>query len=375
MLFLLALSSIIVVALLAIVVLRLRYEFKHVALCILVRLQKRNIKIVNTSSEIRRTLLLADKGTCIEELFASQAWLPIISIESVNGNKWIELKKNFLIFQKCLPSTNRLGLLAIDEMKRFVECNQNLILDSKMVSILTLKVFLKWLFFDEDWENDTAYTTTTMLETIYESSLEYRKEIAMKGKGCQAKKQHAIDIVIDLLNKSETYKNIFADWSVPECFSIVMQPFVISPMINVSDIAVAIKKHRSTCTDDMDSFLDHCIRMEHPFPVLERYDATSNTQIFVFLSDIKLSDEFNYGFGPRACLGRVYAKEFMRSFFSSIFMFCKDSYFQPDVNHLYSGRDNDKTDLKQTIYQLGIFYKTCTFLLKKSLRECFTCFQ
>ena len=296
---------------------RFRYEYSYFPLYIFTLLQKRNFKIANTIESIKETLLLSDKGNCIEELIASPAWLPILSLESVNGDKWIELKKNFLIFQRHLPSVSELGSVTKFQVKNFLESNLEP-LDSKYISILTLKIFLKWLF--PDAENKDLITQKLLLD-IYESSVEYRKEIACKGVGCMRLKQRAVDQVANLLKQSERYKSIFENWSLPEYYSVVLQPFIISPMINVSDIAVSIEKYKSNYDDDIDSFVDNCILMEHPFPILERYDNRTNTQIFISLCDLKKiqnGSKFNFGYGPRSCLGRVYAKEFLKEFFGTI---------------------------------------------------------
>jgi hypothetical protein len=273
--------------------LRFRYEYSFFPLFIFTILQKRNFKIAKTSEEIKETLLLSDKGNCIEELIAAPAWLPILSIESVNGEKWIELKKNYLIFQKSLPSIGDLGYVTKYHVQNYLETNRTL--DSKHISILTLKIFLHWIFIDSNKE----LITEELLSNVYQSSVEYRKEIACKGVGCIKMKQQAIDSIVNLLTKSDRYKNIFSNWLLPENYSVVLQPFIISPMINVSDIAVSIKKYKPNLKDDINSFIDKCIMMDHPFPVLERYDANTNTQIFVALSEFKQTEKFNYGFGPR----------------------------------------------------------------------------
>ena len=273
--------------------LRFRYEYSYFPLFIFTILQKRNFKVAKTVEEIKETLLLSDKGNCIEELIASQAWRPILSIESVNGQKWLELKKNYLIFQKYLPSIQDLGVVTKYHVENYLKSNRAL--DSKYISILTLKIFLHWLFIDSNKD----LITEEMLLNVYESSVEYRKEIACKGVGCLKIKQQGIDNIVNLLTKSERYKNIFSNWLLPENYSVVLQPFIISPMINISDIAVSIKKYKSNFKDDINSFIDYCIMMDHPFPVLERFDAKTNTQIFISLNEFKQNEKFNYCYVPR----------------------------------------------------------------------------
>ena len=359
----------------------MRYEFVHFLLYLVSKLNNHRFKLARTASEIKQALLLSDKGTGIEEMIACPAWLPILSIESVNGEQWLELKHNFLHFQKAIPSKEVLCAVTAREIRKAMSANVEL--NAKMISILTLKVFANWIFQDEEEEQAEEtqrkdVLSDEMLERVYESSVEYRKEIAVKGAGCMRKKQDAIDIIVPLLNAHPKYSALFDDWSRAEHYSAVMQPFIISPMINVSDIAVSIEKnarlvdHSTSSSLDINAFIDYCIGVSHPFPILERYDAKTNTQIFI---DMKMLTEnekfhvFNYGYGPRACLGRLYARDFLREFFEPV-LDAKYALFKPHEHHLYSGRDNDNENLSESIYQLKVFgsalYQLALRRLKKS---------
>ena len=68
----------------------------------------------------------------------------------------------------------------------------------------------------------------------------------------------------------------------------------------------------------------------------------------------------------RACLGRFYAKEFLKEFFTPILNSRNDQTFQPEINHLYSGRDNDCVNFKESIYQIKYFIKICSKLIKQN---------
>jgi len=345
----------------------LRYEFLNFPLFLLARLQGHRFKLAKTQQEIKEALMLTDKGHGIEELIATPAFEPILSLESVNGKQWIELKKNFLIFQKFLPSIQQLGIVAKHEMNKKLN-EHSAELNSKDISILTLRIFVNWMFNEVDSFNNVL--SEEKLNKIYESSIEYRKQIAFKGVGCQAKKQESVDIIVNLLKNSEKYKNVFVDWSQPEYFSVVMQPFIISPMINVSDIAVSVKQniHKlEQFNNDTSSFIDYAIFNAHPFPVLERFDKKTNTQIFIKITDLK-EEKYNYGYGPRACLGRLYAREFLNEFFEPILQNHRTINFMPQKDHLYSGRDNDNGNLTESIYQLKMMAKIYSSLILERVR-------
>ncbi len=191
------------------------------------------------------------------------------------------------------------------------------------------------------------------------------------------KKQDAVDIMVHLLSNNSRYKSMF-DWKVPTNYSAVLQPFIISPMINVSDISVAVKKHINVydkLDKDIGQYVDFCIESEHPFPVFERYDHVTNTQFFIDLSKIEneSSDKsyaFNYSHGPRACTGRHYAREFLNRFFSVI-LEREAIDFRPNELHFFSGRDNDNGNLSESWYQVKLVCAIMYDILKKKFLKFF----
>ncbi len=60
------------------------------------------------------------------------SWLLILSIESVNGPLWNELKLNFLKFIKELPSKSELGTIARNQINSFILNNTKI--NSKDIS-------------------------------------------------------------------------------------------------------------------------------------------------------------------------------------------------------------------------------------------------
>ena len=75
---------------------------------------------------------------------------------------------------------------------------------------------------------------------------------------------------------------------------------------------------------------------------------------------------FNFGVGIRGCLGRFYAKEFIKGFFED---FIKDKIlFKPNQGHLYSGRDNDNYNLSESVYQIKVLYRVLRDELIRNLK-------
>ena len=332
------------------VILEIRYTFLYLPFYLIAKAQRKNIRVASSLNDIRQTLLLTDKGRGLEELISTPAWQPLISLESCSSPIWDEIKTNFMIFKEMLPSYEKISEIATKEADWLI--SDNILVDSAQISRSTVKIFLKWLLYDD--QSLYHLINNNLCERLYQASLEFRKEIAVKGKGCMNTKIESVNIIIDLIKQSK-YKHLF-DWDKPICYSVIMQPFIISPMINMSDIAVNISKYYCNRNnfEKFEDFMDYCIYVDHPFPILERFDSKTNSHILIDLTNLKNNKEFdgkllNFGMGIRGCLGRIFAKEFLNSFFRNLSVY---KLFKPSENHLYSGRDNDKVSIKETIYQI-----------------------
>ena len=134
------------------------------------------------------------------------------------------------------------------------------------------------------------------------------------------------------------------DWTQPRYFSLILQPFIISPAINVGDIAVAMKAHP-------DLKLEEAMRRMHPFPIFERWverdvvvrgevAVRANTQVIMFTSDF--GDATIpwpvFGAGPRACAGTKLALGLLQTMRERL---ASSSAFAPERGHRFSGRNND----------------------------------
>jgi len=368
--------------------LNLRNDFAILPLVILTAIQGKHFKSSRDLKEIKACLKGSDKGHIIEELFAMPAWYPILSVESVNGKTWEVVKANLMKFKEYIPNNKKIGLIAKKEAQELLKKKE--IIDSKLISKMTFKIFMKWLFCEnnrpiiseenekinanedeknkiltfentfkeDDFDFINQFITEEYLENMFDWGIQWRKEIALKEKGCLIKKVEAINSIINILKQSK-FKDLF-DWDNPECFSFIMQPFVVSPMINISDIAVSLKNQMKDLDkyDEFLGYLDHCLFEEHPFPLIERYIEETNTQFFVDLRDMKKHFEekeaakvLNFGLGIRGCLGKYYAKEFIKNFFEDML---KEEFFRPLEGHLYSGRNNDKENFQESIYQIKL---------------------
>merc|ERR1712160_66989 len=116
-------------------------------------------------------------------------------------------------FKKHLPLTEKIGLIAKKEAQDSMNKKEEI--NAKIIAKSTLKIFLKWIFCEDNKplitdldENDTyneekiknltyentfkpedfnfinQFVTDEFLERMYDNGLQWRKEIALKGKGC-----------------------------------------------------------------------------------------------------------------------------------------------------------------------------------------------
>ena len=341
------------------------YDMKIIIFWILARKNKvKNIKYINTLDidEIKKILQLKTKGKFIEYYVATNAWKPIISLESCDNEEWLFVKNNFIYFINKLKKNHELLSEIVNKNLTEYIRNKNTVIDSSIISKIICISFCDFLFDHK--------LSEYQVDLLYQSSLEWRKEIALKGKGDMSIKLEAINIILELIKLNNEVYSIFKDkWDQPEYYSVIMQPFIISPMINIADIMcnyqTLIRKGAVTTNDKITfDLIDKIIYSYHPFPILERYDIITNTQYFIPLDVLTNYKNFNenskflsFGYGPRKCAGSQYTYKIMEVLLSE---YNKNTYlFNPEKNHKYSGRINDKFNLYETLYML---YKLFFFI-------------
>lgn len=318
-------------------------------------LNQNNIILIN------KVLCLQDKGNFIEYSVATPAWEPIISLESVDGDQWVQVKQNFLNFTNRFHIDNKIAFIG-DYIENYINhyLNSNDIIDSKLISKITVQSFCKFLFDIEISLND--------LDTLYQASIEWRKEISMKGKGNMNVKVSAINIILNYIkNNNKVYLIFNENWEKPEYYSVILQPFIISPMINASDIMVSVQSllSKSLISSDeviTNNLINKIIYSYHPFPILERFDPSTNTQYFLPLDQLTTFNNYSdlyknvvFGTGPRRCSGQLYAYVILNKFIDVYFK--NQKKFNPLLNHKYSGRNNDKFNIRESLYMGKILLK------------------
>lgn len=322
---------------------------------------------INDIGLIRLILKSTKKGNDIEDKFASEAWKPIYNVESVDDDLWLRLHKKVL---------NNIHSLKLDEIRKITsEITNDMmketkgILFSKDISLLPARIFFKSLF--------KSYLPRDKYELFFSSSIEWRKEVALKSKGNDKIKNSMIRFISNFLEDKDI-----------ESMSSFVQPFFISPMINFNDIYVSVFSNLkcnviNLTKKDCSNIILESIRLSHPFPVLERElleDISYNNTIYQkgshfyieldnFIQDNKFNpDRWNektniysiipFGSGPRQCIGKVLAMTILSESLYTIINHIdfKIENIKLEVDHLYSGRNNDNNfNIKETFYVLNKF--------------------
>ena len=283
-------------------------------------LQNKKITFIINDKQVKNILKSNIKGTFFEYHVSRHAWKPLISIESSDGKEWQELHVRFLKYFKPNHFKHRIP----DLVKRFWKAPYT----SKSISISIASIFHQ-LLFDKDLECP---------ELFYKASIEWRKEIAMKG-------------IADPQIKSDFYQHMQTLVRSTNVYDIsaIAQPFFISPMINLSDIMVGIAKTYNPNKTSHKLIRDSLTEYP-PFPILER--SIGNHHYVCQLDAYKT--KLGFGYGSRKCPGESTIMNIMIEMLDHTDW----TQFHPEEGHLYSGRTNDNVNAYFIYILLRTLYYT-----------------
>lgn len=170
------------------------------------------------------------KGEALEKHLSVPAWKPILSLESEDGPLWKSMSKDFHKLLKCLPPVSKLIEIAQRNVAELKESHKDSVIDADILAKLTIETYLEYVLRCR-WRSE--------FQIFIEASWQWRKEIAIKGKGDMAVKQRAVELFVQVLRETDSLHSlwdIFGEkWCEPEYYSLILQPFVISPCINVGE--------------------------------------------------------------------------------------------------------------------------------------------
>ena len=369
-------------------------------------LQGRRSIILNSDDKLCKLVLDSSdtKGKGIEYFFALNGWAPIFNSESVDGDRW---KKLIAIFRKiipCLDYSERIENLVNKHVGRILK--EIKVIDCKGLELLTLRIFFELLFKRE-------VKTAEDEELLLNATGEWRKHVAQKGNSKLPLKQSMITKIVEYASESEfNFEQIKNEHkaSTYEAISMFMQPFIISPIINITDIFaeffLLLSKHPEYQQKIKISLLENekkeknentltmilcCIyetlRLKHPFPIFERdvqrtidYNGrhiTKGTHVYIELDSFVqeksyfperwLDNEYYknkswilFATGPRMCAGKQIATLIMEGMIKQMLLQTNFNWEQMKVwvGHGISGRRNDNSfGIEETQYQIKALLK------------------
>ena len=292
-----------------------------------------------------------EKGAARERYVASPAWLPLVSLESIDGPLYTSMLADLHALVATLPPPS--ALQAVSQRRAEAAVKAGRVIDADVVASHACASLLEYLF------GGPSAVTPADVALLVNASWEWRKEIAVRGKGDAGVKAAAVSTVLRLLRGHPPLWALHGDkWVLPRYHSLVMQPFLISPIINAGDIFVTVAQKPELSLDD-------AIRCAHPFPIFERVVRTDvldaatgrvavrrGTHVIMFSSDLSSTDAAwpVFGAGPRACAGTAHALALMKPMHAAWRSLGKEA-FQPQSGHRFSGRHNDgNLSLWETLY-------------------------
>lgn len=359
-------------------------------------LQKRKQVILDSNPQLCGKLLAASdkKGNFLEKLVAAPAWHPIYSVESMDGETWEQLSTDFKKLMGQLAWRTRLPEIAhkyFTFLADAINADAQKLIDSEEISRLTLRILFELLFAGSIEKRDE--------ELFYRASLEWRKEIAVKGSALAEVKAAFMRRLETIITASRFKDGLVSYAKDPSRWlSIFAQPFLISPQINIADIFASVfhyfrldpelqeRAKRWAMENDrprLEGIVLEAIRLKHPFPILER-ELTEDlvtadiryergTQFFILLDQFRQDSSFDperwlkssgenpyaaipFGSGPRMCIGKPIAMELLFELMKALLLRFPSASVRPEVGHLYSGRDNDnRSTAAEVRYQSKVF--------------------
>ncbi|PRW45482.1 Lysosomal beta glucosidase [Chlorella sorokiniana] len=288
--------------------------------------------------QVARAVLAASdsKGEGLESAIACPAWAPVLSLESIDGQLWRETRDDFDALMRQLPPAAKLQEAATARLDALVASGADI--DADAIARWSLASFLSYLFGVKEWKPE--------YECLVQASWEWRKEIAVRGAADSAVKQAAVRLLTEQLLPGSPLWPIYGErWREPRYYSLLMQPFIISPAINLGDIAVALQLAPPGTAPDA------AVRDMHPFPIFERYvdkailhpdtgevAVPAGSHCIIFSADLAGSQFPIFGAGPRACPGGPLITGLLPLMQSKL-VGCPR--FHPQRGHESSGRHND----------------------------------
>ncbi len=281
-----------------------------------------------------------DKGMGLERFVSMAAWHPIMPTESIDGPQQASQRAAVIqVLANCRANVEQL----IDQHMSDVT-----VLDSAALHLLLARVLHEFVF-GESADSECAATWVA-------ASISFRARIVMKASGDAAVQAKAIALCERLIESNAVLNALLINLSnAIEKVSVVLQPFILSPLINFSDAMVAVahvmeRGKDYSSKEEARALVMLALASFPPFPIQERVVRAPIEGLqcgaHVFVMADEMSEPHNwkaFGLGPRSCPGKSLAMTVLISVIRSAEKQGK-SLGHVAEGHRYSGRLHDGRD-------------------------------
>ena len=282
-------------------------------------LEGKKVHILKTSDSMRAVMRSSNtKGLFLERQISQDNWLPSLSVESEDGDRWVRLREAFDMTMKSIQWKEKLpdivksvcekyhkvtaveasgGAVAGAAVGKVSESSEpgitstSTIIDAQIVIECTARI-LCLLVFDHICSEDD-------IQLFVRGRNEWAKTIAVKGFKNHKLRQEVFARFTTLVLKTHPIPSTSTDsgtsgatFTELEWVSAFFQPWFMSPMINITDLFASIPgfllKNPTYDVYSRDIIYD-LLDYEHPFPVLEREVAVN--------SEIRVDEDSSAGTG------------------------------------------------------------------------------
>ena len=313
-------------------------------------LQGKRLTMVGDALSARAMLVNSvTKGTFLEKLHAAPTWDPIISVESIDGPQWKRMARGVhLVMRQCSVNIEEICRQCVlrfrkdgsSDLREIVAAVFHRVVFHHIPSMCAVRLWC-------DAASTISMTLSVQRHTADKHLL--REALNMTSSICKTCVWWA-----DLRKICQSNR---------EALSCVLQPFIISPIINVTDALAAMVTESPSISTDRE--IIQVIARHPPFPVFERWNVEQKEHL-VFNNDRSPSSHHwrAFGAGPRACPGQRLAISVVRHLYCE--WLCQETdpwkYFG---KHTCSGRHNDHSRESELSTQLVVSKR----VFKDSWRE------
>lgn len=342
-----------------------------------------NVYFVNDGHKDSRAILNQKrKGRALEYLMATPSWFPLINVESIDGPVWERMRRHSVEILAATNFASRLPDICKEQVCTLAKSGVPKV-DCQVLNALCVRVMWSLCFGKEVCE-DILNDMVKLIDLL-------RGEIAQKTSASP----EGTDLKLRLIKAvSQAAKS--TPWLAPlfeaceherEFVNSLIQPFFMSPCINIADVFAPLMKNleKAPCNrillsdkDTLRTLIFETLLHYHPFPIFERDlskttgDFAKGSHVYVLNMKSDHKGEFCpahwekpefvrknmwrlYGSGPRACVGSQMATLWMTEMLYELTQVFEVSDIVPWEGKRWSGRDNDEEENPlETLKRLGL---------------------